>query len=382
MIKPALILIIISLLSVAKIFSQTEELKEELNYILQNGLDPGEYILEKFEIYQVILLGEDHAVKENLQFVAKIIPELYENGIYSIGMEFGAAEDQNQLDSLVSAPEFNRDVARNIMYNYNVAWPYKEYMDMYYEAWKLNRSLPDDAVKFRIFNISYQYDWTYFESPRTPENVKKVFHKGTADKFRAELIEKEYIKKDKKILLLVGTPHAFTKYESPIFRYNNDDFCDFDDQWLGNRLYRKYPDRVFNILIHQPFYNLPGKQPVQVSPANGMIEKLMVLNDDRLVGFDLYNSPLGRLKENGSYSMCYDDFTMEELFDGYIFLEPFEELEGCSIDEDFFNGKSWEEVEAQRPDPDWHGPPKDWEHLWSQIKEYVDLKKRYSGLID
>ena len=370
----------IILLTAINAAAQSNDLNKELLYIQQEGKDPGDYILLKFETYPVILLGEDHAIKENLQFVAGLIPDLYDNGIYAIGMEFGAAEDQDRLDSLVSAPEFSWQVARDIMFSYNVAWPYQEYMDLYFEAWKLNQSLPEGAEKFRIFNISYRYDWSYFENPRTPENVKKIFHKGTADQFRAEIIDKEYIQEDKKILLLVGTSHAYTKYANGIFRYNNDDFCDFDDQWLGNRLYRKYPEKVFNILMHQPFYNLPGKTPWLVSPADGAIEALMALDGNQPVAINLINSPIGELRDRSSHSMCYDHFTLGQFFDGYIFLEPFSELEGCTIDEGFFTGKSWEEVKNQRPDPDWHGVPEDWEQLWGQIREYVDRQRRYADV--
>ena len=101
---------------------------------------PDKYLLSKFDDADVILLAEDHAVKENLLFIHHLIPQLYRRGIRLLGMEFGAAEDQSLLDSLLVAPEFNESVAREIMRNYNVMWPVKEYMEVYRAAWKLNRS--------------------------------------------------------------------------------------------------------------------------------------------------------------------------------------------------------------------------------------------------
>ena len=134
--------------------------------------------------------------------------------------------------------------------------------------------------------------------------------------------------------------------------------------------------------MHQPFSNHPGQSPWLVSPADGAIEALMALNGNKPVGFDLINTPVGELTDCSSHSMCYEDFTLGQFFDGYIFLEPFSELEGCTVDEAFFEGKSWEEVKIQRPDPDWHGVPDDWEQLWDQILEYVDLHKRYADVIE
>ena len=66
----------------------------------------------------------------------------------------------------------------------------------------------------------------------------------------------------------------------------------------------------------------------------------------------------------------------------FIFLKPLDELQGCSTDEEFFKSKTWEETSQQIPDPDWSGKIKDQEAYWNKIKAYVDLQKRYAGLIN
>lgn len=168
------------------------------------------------------------------------------------------------------------------------------------------------------------------------------------------MIEKEVLRNKEKILALVGTPHAYTKYGSPYFLFNGDNFCGYDRNWLGNRLYEKHPGRVFNIILHQAFIKKTGENYQSVSPLDGTIEKLMASNQNKPVGFDLVNSELGKLKDTSINSTCYQNFTIGQLFDGYIFLKPLKELEGCTVINDFVNEDNIAHALKQFPDPDWH----------------------------
>ena len=184
--------------------------------------------------------------------------------------------------------------------------------------------------------------------------MRAVFSKGTVDKFRAAVIEHEVLAKKGKILALVGTPHAYTKYGSPYFLFNGNDFCAFDRSWLGNRLYEKHPGKVFNILLHQTFIKKTGETYESISPLDGLMEKLMQANSNRPAGFDLINSDIGKLEDTSINSRCYQNFTIGQLFDGYIFLNPLNELEGCTVIEGFVNENNITHALKQFPDPDWH----------------------------
>lgn len=324
-------------------------------YLMKHSRIPEDYVIDKFKTNDVVLFGEHHLVRENLLFVQQLVPALYQNGIYNLGMEFGASELQDKLDQLVNAEVYDETLAREIMYAYNVTWAYREYIDVYKAAWKLNRSLPPAARKFRILNLSYIYHWERFAG-RTPESMKAVFPKGTADMYRAAIIEKEIFGKNEKLLALVGTPHAYTRYGSAYFKYNGDNFYDYDRDWLGNRLYRNHPGKVFNILLHQDFTKKVGDAYVPVSPADGAIEKLMEARGNKPAGFDLLNTPIGKLPDNSLHAVGYEGFTLEQLFDGYIFLEPLRQLEGCTVIEGFVTEENLQHTLEQFPDPDWHEP--------------------------
>jgi|GEM_PF-76302 enterochelin esterase-like enzyme len=360
---------------------RTAHYEKEVSYLNQYGKTPTDYILGKFSTYDVVLLGEDHAIKEDLDFIIDLIPSLYKAGVYNLGMEFGASEMQSKLDSLLNAKIYDEESARDMMYFYNVGWAYKEYTDIYWSVWKFNKSLPVNAKKFKILNLSYQYNWSAYKSARTLENMSKIFYKGPVDKFRAYLVEKEILEKHEKALLFVGNVHAFTKFKMAILNMNSDNFCDYDDGFLGNRLYKKYPDKIFNILLHCALFNKPDQKTTVVSPAMGAVETIMTMLKNKPLGFDLINTPLQNLPDNSTYSLGYKNLTIGQLFDGYIFLKPFSQMNGCTIDTLFFKNKSWNEIKQQMPDPNWF-VAKNMDEYWRRIKEFVDIRLRYKDVID
>lgn len=356
--------------------SQESNYYQEIKYLQNQGLEPSEYIVKKFGEKDLILLAEDHTVKNNLEFVAQLIPKLYEAGVYNLGMEFGAYEKQKELDNLISGEHFDSQISRDLMFFYNVGWPYQEYQDILKTAWTFNQSLPKNSKKFRIVNISYQYDWTAYNGSR--EDMSGVFHKGEVNQFRTEVIKKEILEKGEKGLILCGLPHAFTTYTQGV--KDDDGECTFKKSSIGNLLLEKYENQIFSIFLHGPIYNFPNRSPFFLSPANGEIENVFKLMANKPLGFDLGKSPIGKLKQNGWFSNCYDNFTIGDLFDGYVFLVPFNKMEDCSIDEDFFENKTWAEIKKQIPDPYWHEPYETKKQYWEATIAKVNLKERYKDI--
>ena len=89
---------------------------EMIDFIKKEALSPGDYIVKTFERYDVVFLGEQHVIKENLLFVQQLIPQLYENGILTLGMEFGANEVQDKLDELVTSEVYDENLAKPCRY--------------------------------------------------------------------------------------------------------------------------------------------------------------------------------------------------------------------------------------------------------------------------
>lgn len=347
------------------------------SYLTGHWQSPEAYLVNLFAVSDVVLLGEEHTIRHNLELAHRLIPLLHAAGVYNFGMEFGAAEDQPALDSLVTADNYDAELARRLMFNYNVGWAFQEYMDVYRVAWALNRSLPPEARKFRVLNLSYKYNWADAPTVRTPANAAYIYPRGPVDAYRAEIVRREILERGEKILILTGTPHAFTRYRIPTYDYNATDFVRFEDRNLGHLLYRMAPERVSCVLTHQPFYSRWQGGAQRVRPAHGVIDEVMAGFADKRAAFDLTHSPFADLPDDSFYASGYLDFRLRDLADGYIYDRPFAEFEGCTLDPSFLNEDNWPEAQRQFPDPDWHRRPQSLDEYWAQIQAYNDMVGRY-----
>jgi hypothetical protein len=215
---------------------------------------------------------------------------------------------------------------------------------------------------------------------RTPANTWRVFPKGNTEPYRADLIKREILDRGEKVLVLTGTPHAFTRFALPVFEYDAPGFYRLVSSFLGHLLYSEFPNQVFTILLHQPFESRLDGAARLVHPASGAIDQVMAGGFGRPIGFDLVGTPLGALPDNSFYATGAPDFRLQHLADGYIYDRPFERYEGCTVDEKYMTDENWPEAQANFPDPHWHARPETPEAYWAHVRNYVDIGGRYSRL--
>lgn len=339
---------------------------------LASAPTPADYIVRQFANADVVLLGEDHCVRQNLAFVHGLIPALYAAGVRYLGMEFGAQEDQAALDALTTGARYDEVAARRIMFNYDVAWPFRDYMELYRAAWRFNRTLARRAPRFRVLNLSYRFDWTGYAGAMTPVAARRVFHRGPVDLYRANVIQNEIRARGEKILALVGTPHAYTRFGIPGFDHNADRFTRTDRANLGHLLYAAAPERTRCVLLHQAFWADNAYRRVQ--PAGGALEAALT----QPAGFDLTGAA-GALPERSISANGDPSFTLGQLADGYVFLAPLRELEGCTLDEAFVTTANFEQARANYP-RELRQQPQTLGDYWRDARAYADVPTRYADI--
>ena len=356
-------------------------------YLRDQWRTPEQYVLDTFARRDIVLLAEDHAIRHNLLLVQRLIPLLPAVGVFTLGMEFGASEDQAALDALTTAEHYDEDLARRLMFTYNVGWAYHEYMDLYRAAWAYNQARPGDARPFRVLNLSYRYDWRGAGPVRTPANTRHVFPRGGTERYRAELIGREVLDRGDKLLVLTGGVHALTRCPVPEFDFNADGFARFDDGYMGHRLHRAAPGRVATVWLHRPLDSQLHGPAERVHPAGGAIERVMARFTERRAGFDLLTTdgvvtPLGALPDDSYYATGRPNFRLADLADGYIYEMPFRDYQGCTVDEAFLTAENWPEAQAQWPDPHWRPRPNSPAEYWRAVREYVNIGQRYAQVIE
>jgi len=278
------------------------------SWLNEHAKPPQEYVIGLFDRHQVVIVGEAHNVKEHKDFVIDLIPRLYhEAGVRCIGWEFSRHTDNQRLERLVTAPDFDYqavlDFARGQLAG---EFNSKEHWDMVEAVWRLNRQLEPSQEKMRFVGLDMDVDlaqWTIIERTRAKGSAEfqhmlaKVLRR---DRTMAEQVKKEIIDKDQKGLVFVGRCHDFTHYQFP-------KHVNFGRDIMGSLLHREFEDRVF-----------------QVWPSSGIfpiVEKVMEIKGHEPLGFDLYASPFANILTPSSW---YDapDVPLSRVARGYVYLGP------------------------------------------------------------
>jgi len=317
-------------------YTKPDNLQECVDYINTHYMTPEDYVIEKFKTHDVVILGECHRVKHDVMLVQNLIPLLYANGIYTVAIEFASYEDQALIDRLITAADYDEQLARTISLHRLGSLGlggYQEYCDIFKAAWKLNKTLTADARKMRVLGVNDTLDWSPVkkEADRdNPEIRRKVF-KNWSEQHWAERVKTEVLDKNEKVLCYCGMHHAFSKYRQPVA--DKGKFIRFGDVRFGNYLYEIAKGTVFTISLHHPWVSIKGYEAAGVLPVDGAIDVMLAAlpPDKQRFGFDTVGSPMGSLKaETSLYSCGYDGFTLSTFCDGYICQGAFTDYEGVT----------------------------------------------------
>ncbi len=198
-------------------------------------------VVDLFKTNDVVLLGEAHGIRENLDFVCDLIPDLFSEGVKNIALEFACEEMQTVSDDLIDSDEFNPQIAREMLFSYNAGWPYIEYQSVHKAVWKFNQGQDE---KMRILHPSYIYDWSKWNGIRDDETMRQIMHRGHYNVFRADRIGK-VLESREKVLGLFGAFHAISNqppFEIPDWLGT--------DQTLGQLLKTRYPNRIASVNLN------------------------------------------------------------------------------------------------------------------------------------
>ena len=337
--------------------AQLDTVRESVQYVQNNFISPEDYIIEKFENHDVVILGEMHRIKHDPELVQKVIPLLHKNGIYTVAIEFALYEDQPLIDTLITAPEYDEALAREINLKALLSiglGGYQEYCDIFKAAWKVNAALPKGAKKMRILGLNDTLDWSILKTQEDKNNyeLRRQIFKSASEKHWADRIKTEVLEKGEKALCYCGMHHAFSKYKQPIA--DNGKFIRFVEDRFGNYLYAEIKNKVVTIALHHPCVSAKGYEATPVLPVDGKIDILLASlpEDKQYFGFDTSNTPMGTFTSTTSfYKFGYDNFCLRNFCDGYICQGTFSQYEGVTYIKNFVNEANIERVRKFFPNP-------------------------------
>jgi hypothetical protein len=318
------------------------ELKLQLlDYLEAYGEDPPEYVVGKFDEYDVVFLGEYHRIRHNPLFVAELVPKLYEAGVTNLGVEFACTIDQGRIDSLLSYTEYyNEDLARDIQWRFRGGWwPYKEYLEIYRSVWEVNSSQSPGEEPFRILALSPAINYDKLLRGTAEENEEeRRASVGVYDTTMALVIKEEVLDNSEKALVYCGMHHSFTKYRQPVV--SGGEFIRLGEARAGNILVRDYDARAATIFLHGFWSSNDEKDfPFFYLPFMGFIDQVYT-EYDRPVGFDIVGTPFGELEAPGSYYAAGREFFQaKDIYDGYVILKNLSEFTATTVDRNWIRSE-------------------------------------------
>ncbi len=335
-----------------------EARQAELTQYYENNLaTPEEYILATFRNHDLVFVGEYHRISHDPKLIQRMIPLLYENGIFNLGLEFACHKDQALIDSVLTSKSYDESRVNRILFDFAIYWGYQEYADIFRSAWKVNRDLADSAKKFRIVGLNVYTDWSYIKTKADRSNVdvlRKVYADGDRDSFMANVILDEFVSTGQEALIYSGLHHAFTRYRLSSHDSKKEESETLMDK-MGNLVYRVIGDKAFTIILHHPWASGYSNGSELVYPIDGILDAFVEqgITKSKPFGFDTRGTPFGALSANSSvYRRSDSDLRLEELCDGYIFQKPFSLYEGVTPIEGFINSQNFLQALQQMENPE------------------------------
>ncbi len=266
------------------------------DYVVAHYQTPEDYVVSKFKDHDLVFLGEHHMVKEELQFLQKLIPKLYAAGVRNLGFEMSWSEDQAAIDQLINADTFDNDKALGLLYQWDpgVGWAFQEYADVFRAAWTLNHGLKKGAPRFRIIAIDLRPDWALAHAGDQVNGRQQRWqawwgsNQIARNVWMFSIIKREFLDPGQKALLYNGSGHTTLRVTKDQREETGLRFS------AAYQVRRRIGNRVTSIVMFS------GQAPPATPNASGGMPPINALlaalpADKQMIGFDLKPSPVGDL---------------------------------------------------------------------------------------
>ena len=302
------------------------------SWLAEHGRPPLDYVRGLFAAHDVVLLGEQHRIHHDPLRVQSLLPRLLADGVTVLATEFARRSDQALLDSLLSLPEWDEELAREIQFRQFAPWGYQEYVDVLRAAWRANEGRSPGSPALRVLGLNHTLDYGHIRSVEDWDDpaVWARVEGGQTEADWARVIL-DAVAAGRKVLVHCGIHHAFTDYRQP--RVVDGAFAGWGRARCGNHVHEALGDRAATVYLHAPWPGSGGYGSPAVHPAGGALDAFMLAREGGpfAVGFDLAGSPLASLEVTDAvYAHGHAPFRPADFCDGWIYTCPVSAYEGVT----------------------------------------------------
>ena len=297
--------------------------------------DPVEYVLEKLQDCDLVMIGERHWVREEPIFIQNLIKRCFKkNAINAVFLEFGNFEDQVKIEAFLQAAKYDPGPVIDALRNCSmIGWGYQEYFDIFKLIYDENSKRPP-ARRIRLIfpdpelediDLSSEFLDCLRSSPLTDKEKYQMItwlRESIADRDQcmSAVIEAHVFGRGLKGIYYAGGSHIRKDLQKKDYgrRYFS----------AGGILARKYPGRVCCLTFH--------KSPEYWQNASDFndLEELFK-SHGKSFAVDTKGSPIGQIKLKSD--VAQEGVELYEAFDGYIMLNLNSSYQICPIIPGFYD---------------------------------------------
>lgn len=255
-------------------------------------------ILDTFERYPIVAIGEDHRIRQIHDFIVSLVnaPD-FPNRVNDIVVEFGAARYQELMDRYIAGEAIPLDQLRRVWRDaVNIlVWDAPVYQRFFETVRAVNQKTPQRR-RLRVLLGEPVFDWSQVQTRAQWERLALQ-----RDSHALQVVEKEVLEKGHRALLLFGRGHVMR--ESAYDRNGGESKEKLN---LTESLEKNHPGSVFAIWTHTGNWG-------EISEADARLASWPAPGLALLKGTWLGLTAVG---ERGNSP------AMQELADGLLYLGP------------------------------------------------------------
>ena len=345
------ILVILLALTAQQLFAEAniDKRAEYINFIHSQQTAPADYVTQKVKQYNVVMLGEDHWVRDHMEFLSYYLHLIASDTTFhldALAWESGNSTDQKIADTLMRAKTFREDLALQILRNApeTYGWPYVEAVAVLKALWQYSRT----QHKFTRLLL--------LDPPYVPQMLDGEKYEYTLSRDQSTANEiSPYIYTGKKVIYFAGSSHTQRQFHA---QFVSQSGMYAVQATAGKILATLYPDRVFSIKLWGGLMGYNGYIPTADEwrwerQGDGLADEAFRSCGNRPVGFDVAGSPFAREKVSDFFHFVYTEQmlsktngspyreaeTLGERIDGIIFIKPVNEFEIPHIEPKIFTSQ-------------------------------------------
>lgn len=337
--------------------SDPELVREAAHYFEANHRSADDYVLDRLESDEVVILGELGQIRQHIEFAAGLVDRIALTGVRTIAFEHLLAEDQTRVDALLDGDrEFDRREAADLFMRRHVLFGFEEYVDFLEAVHRYNAGRPAGSEPLRVVALAPRFHFEYIETRDDIDDLdimRRVVGESPPDDFMAEVFRREVLDAGERALAVITLPHAFSDFVPAALVEEMEPLGYENPRPFGVILDEMTEGTVSTVLLHGPWPD--EERPSNLNYAvDGHIDAILDEVPDTLrhAGFDLGDDPLGNLTVTvGQYGRDADSLRLRDLAGGYVTLGPIAAYASARSIPDFYTAENIEYARVNFPGP-------------------------------